>query len=57
MAVEEVDRYIEKMQKINESVRNRPNGVSAEDFVRRAMNTLGNCEKKMKAIKKMASKI
>ncbi len=44
------------MKKINESVQNRPNGVSAKDFVKRVRNTLSNCDKKMEAIEKKASK-
>jgi len=56
MAVEEVDTWMSKMQKIKESVQNRPNGISAKDFVRRVINTLDNCKAKMEAVEKMASK-
>lgn len=54
--MEEVDTCREKMEEIKKSVQNRSNGVSAEDFVRRAINTLDNCKAKMEPIKKMASK-
>jgi len=56
MTVEEINVCIEKMQKAKELIQNRSNGISAEDFVRRVKNTLGNCIKKVEVIEKMASK-
>ena len=56
MAMEELDVWMGKMQKIKESVQNRPNGVSAKDFIKRVRKTLDNCDKKMETIENMASK-
>lgn len=55
-AVEEVDKFIAKMEGIKKSVQERPNGISAEDFAKRVINTLDNCKGKMESIRKKASK-
>lgn len=49
--IQEIDLYIEKMEEIKELARK---DLPVKDLAKRARNTLGNCDKKMEAIIKMA---